>query len=256
MQDRVCPDNMYNNYIFDLYGTLVDIRTNENKPYLWKKMSEIYSALGAEYSPTELKNTFRQLESTLTDALPLYGELDLRKVFAQLFEKKNVDCDSQTVKTMEITFRSLSRQKLRVYEGVHETLAELKKRGKSVYLLSNAQADFTLPELKMLQLTQYFDGILISSEEGYKKPSAKFYRILIDRFGLDIKSCLMVGNDGSSDIAGARNVGMDSLYIHTEISPDKSVDEPATYCVMDGDWMKVAEILLGGNCEKKLKKLK
>ena len=28
---------MYQNYIFDLYGTLVDINTNEGKPYLWKK---------------------------------------------------------------------------------------------------------------------------------------------------------------------------------------------------------------------------
>lgn len=28
---------MYQNYIFDLYGTLVDIHTNEKKAYLWKK---------------------------------------------------------------------------------------------------------------------------------------------------------------------------------------------------------------------------
>ena len=31
---------MYKNYIFDLYGTLVDIRTDEGKNSLWKKMSE------------------------------------------------------------------------------------------------------------------------------------------------------------------------------------------------------------------------
>lgn len=30
---------MYQNYIFDLYGTLVDIHTNENKHYLWEKMA-------------------------------------------------------------------------------------------------------------------------------------------------------------------------------------------------------------------------
>lgn len=28
---------MYHNFIFDLYGTLVDIHTNENKTSLWKK---------------------------------------------------------------------------------------------------------------------------------------------------------------------------------------------------------------------------
>lgn len=29
---------MYHNFIFDLYGTLVDIHTNENKTSLWKRL--------------------------------------------------------------------------------------------------------------------------------------------------------------------------------------------------------------------------
>lgn len=40
---------MYQNYIFDLYGTLVDIHTNEDKPYLWDKMTEFYGFQGAIY---------------------------------------------------------------------------------------------------------------------------------------------------------------------------------------------------------------
>ena len=53
---------MYQNYIFDFYGTLADIRTDEEKPYLWQKMSEIYGAMGAGYGPAELRQTFRRLE--------------------------------------------------------------------------------------------------------------------------------------------------------------------------------------------------
>ena len=33
---------MYKNYIFDLYGTLVDINTDENKRYLWDKTVHMY----------------------------------------------------------------------------------------------------------------------------------------------------------------------------------------------------------------------
>ena len=29
----------YQNYLFDLYGTLVDIHTDENDPRLWQRMS-------------------------------------------------------------------------------------------------------------------------------------------------------------------------------------------------------------------------
>ena len=37
---------MYENYFFDLYGTLVDIRTDENKPLLWHSMADLYSLCG------------------------------------------------------------------------------------------------------------------------------------------------------------------------------------------------------------------
>ena len=40
----------YENYIFDLYGTLVDIQTNEKKASLWKNMAHIYSMTGAVYT--------------------------------------------------------------------------------------------------------------------------------------------------------------------------------------------------------------
>ena len=92
MQNRFCVKEMYENYIFDLYGTLVDIRTNENKQYLWQKMSEIYSALGAVYTAKELKTSFVELEKEMVADLPEYGEPELGKVFAALFHKKGINC--------------------------------------------------------------------------------------------------------------------------------------------------------------------
>ena len=235
---------MYQNYIFDLYGTLVDIRTNENKGFLWKKMSEVYAAYGAVYTPNELRKTYSLLIGQQAAQLPEHGEVDLAKVFAELFERKDVICNREMEKAAAIFFRTLSRQMLFVYPGVKEALGELKSRGKGVYLLSNAQSDFTRPEIEMLGLTQYFDGIFISSEVGYKKPSKEFFERLLETYQLDPKTCLMIGNDESADIMGARMTGMDSLYMHTEISPVEDTESSATYVVMDGDWEKVAEILL------------
>jgi len=234
----------YKNYVFDLYGTLLDIRTNENKPFLWKKMSEIYASFGAVYGPGELKKIFRKLEQQQKDLLPENGEPDLRKVFAELFYQKGVYTEECLVKSMAVTFRALSRKKLCVYEGVKECLQELKSREKGVYLLSNAQTDFTRPEIAMTGLEPFFDGILISSEEGYKKPAAEFYRCLFERFSLDPRECLMVGNDEGSDIAGGIAVGMDTFYIHTEISPELAEKSKADFVVMDGNWGKVSELLL------------
>ena len=49
---------MFQNYIFDLYGTLIDINTNEWNIGLWKKMAEFYGFYGAEYTPKELKEAY------------------------------------------------------------------------------------------------------------------------------------------------------------------------------------------------------
>ena len=235
---------MYKNYVFDLYGTLVDIRTDESEFQLWKKMGEIYSSYGAFYTAIDLQETYVLLCEQLEKVLPENGEIDLRLVFEQLFEIRGVTVSSALLKHIAVTFRSLSRQKISVYPGVKEALAELKRRGKGVYLLSNAQSDFTRPEIEMMGLTSYFDGIFISSEAGYKKPSKEFFEKLLETYKLDPKTCLMVGNDESADIRGAQMMGMDSLYMHTEISPAEDTESSATYVVMDGDWKKVASILL------------
>lgn len=272
---------MYRNYIFDFYGTLADIRTDEENPYLWKKMSEIYSALGASYEPEELRRAFRRLEEAQKEKIGLESarkeeigleearkaelglesarkekirlqdaEPDLTKVFAQLYEEKKIPCGAGQARMTAITFRALSREFLRAYDGVEELLKELRHRGKGVYLLSNAQTDFTRPEIEMLGLTDYFDGIFISSEQGCKKPSPRFFERLLEYYGIAPSESIMIGNDKSADIAGACHVGMDSLYIHTDISPKEDLREDfcpevkATYYVMDGDFRKIGGLVL------------
>lgn len=245
---------MYDTYIFDLYGTLADIRTNEEKPYLWQKMCELYTSLGAPYAPAQLRREFRRLEQEAVRRVQreaasfglrdILAEPDLTGVFQRLFQEKGVSCDRQTARLAAIFFRTLSRQLLRVYDGVKETLQELRSKGKGVYLLSNAQSDFTRPELELMGLAGCFNGILISSEEGCKKPCLVFFQRLIERYNLEPGRCLMVGNDMESDIVGAANVGMDSLYLHTATSPEPQGKYKPTYSVMDGDWEKVADILL------------
>lgn len=244
----------YDVFVFDFYGTLVDIRTNEEKPYLWRKCTELYGSLGAHYRPAELKRAFRrtieeEFEKLQEEGKRKYGEgflaePDLTVVFRRMYEEKGISCSWEQAAITANFFRTLSRQKLRVYDGVRETLLKLREGGKRVYLLSNAQSDFTRPEIELTGLTDCFDGILISSEEGCRKPSPVFYRILIERYGLRAERCLMMGNDVDSDVKGATAVGMDTLYIHTDTSPQLKGEPDATYTVLDGDWCKAAKIIM------------
>ena len=236
---------MYQNYVFDFYGTLADIRTDEEDAALWEKMSEIYQALGAAYGPQELRCTFRRLENEEVKRLGIQNaEPDLTKVFAMLYLEKNAFCDASLARMTAVTFRALSRRFLRACDGAEELLGELRKRGRKVFLLSNAQTDFTRPEIEMLGLTHYFDGIVLSAEQGCKKPSPMFFRRLLDQYGLDPAESIMIGNDETADIAGARSVGMDTLYIHTDISPEECGKVQADYRIMDGDFRKIGRWIL------------
>lgn len=238
---------MYKNYVFDLYGTLVDIRTNEGKVYLWDRMAEMYGFYGAIYDRNELKKKYALYSAELEKKMKeteAYPEVDLSLVFKRLFTEKNVTVSDEIIDVIMKMFRVISTKFICLYEGVIPFLEELKAKGKKIYLLSNAQSNFTRPELQYLGLLSYFDGILISSEEACKKPGKSFYTKLLQRYHLNPKETIMIGNDSISDIQGSYEMGLDSLYIHTEISPECVEDLKSTYTIMDGDFRKISNLIL------------
>lgn len=244
---------MYQNYIFDLYGTLVDINTNEGKPYLWKKTAELYAYHGAIYTPAEFKKAYLRLCSAHTEALRAkngadYPEIQLEYVFQDLFTEKGVTVSMDIIRTIGQAFRAISTKFLCVYDGVTDLLDSIHAAGKKAYLLSNAQEMFTKHEMIALGIYEKFDGIVFSSDEGLCKPEEKFFRTVVERYSLNINECIMIGNDANTDIKGANLIGMDSLYIHSDISPKitdlTGADIPATHKIMDGDFTKVKELVL------------
>ena len=132
---------MYNNYIFDLYGTLVDIRTNENSGYLWKKMQEFYGFYGAHYTSVELKREYARL--CREEGKRFKGkedfEITIENVFEGLFTNKGIEVSQDTIKVACEFFRIISTKFVKLYDGVIDLFEELKKKNKKIYLLSNAQ---------------------------------------------------------------------------------------------------------------------
>jgi len=287
---------MYNNYIFDLYGTLVDIKIDEEQVNLWNKMSMLYSYGGANYTADELKEAYKKLCSNEENALLRedeksmteemidqrfinyisnsaclntfevkaiednhvkendvnkngYTEIQIENVFRKLYLHKGINISNEGCEYTARFFRALSTKYIRLYDGAKELLEELKKRKKNVYLLSNAQKVFTLNEIKMLGIYDLFDGIFISSDYLYKKPDHRFFNILINKYGLNPSDSIMIGNDPTADIKGAKNVGLDTFYIHSNLSPKmgrgKKVD--STYYMKGNIFSKVMNMTEDNN---------
>ena len=235
----------YAAYVFDLYGTLVDIHTDENDMSVWEKLSLFYGYYGASYKAKELKTAYEKLvkhkEKDLKSTLekdPKYSheaspEIEITEVFRELYWEKGVVADDALAVHTGQFFRVLTTEYVCLYKGTEKMLARLREAGKKVYLLSNAQRIFTEYEMRSLDLMKFFDGIMISSDYKTKKPDKRFFDILLEKYEIDPKKALFIGNDSRSDIAGAKGVGMDTFYINSNISPAGDNGDGAMFFVKD-----------------------
>lgn len=240
----------YDNYLFDLYGTLVDIHTEEDEPEVWNKLAYFYGYYGAHYTGEELEKAYSNIvhrkEGILKgDNHEVFPEIQIEDVFLELFTCKGAKADKTLAMHAGQFFRVLTTDYVKLYDGAVELLKLLKKSGKKVYLLSNAQRIFTEYEMKALGIYDLFDKVYISSDYNCKKPDTKFYNILLDELGLDREKTIMIGNDNRCDIEGAKEAGLSTFYIHSNISPemkDFSVVK-SDFMLKEMDLHKVKEIL-------------
>ena len=247
----------YTDLVFDLYGTLVDIHTEEDA-LVWEKTALYFGFYGAHYTGEELKTAFRtamcRREAQAGQSYECFPDIPFEQVMAELFRVKGVgkNADELGVNAAQL-FRITSIEYVKLYPDVLNALAMLRKKGYRLWLLSNAQRIFTAYELCHLGLGEQLDGIYISSDYGCRKPDVRFYKALLTEQKLDVKKCLMIGNDRETDIAGAKAVGMDTLYMHTNLTPPEQAEaDPALFPgnTTDGnyefegcDWQQLAQLL-------------
>lgn len=218
----------YTDLIFDLYGTLLDIHTDEDDA-VWEKTALYFGFYGAHYTGTELQEAFRAAmaarEAKAGQSYECFPDIPFELVMQELFEAKGISRNAPAlgINAAQL-FRILSIAYIQLYPSVLDALAALRERGYRLWLLSNAQRIFTEYELRLLGLGKQFDGIYISSDYGCRKPDVRFFRALIDEQGLDINRCLMIGNDRDTDIAGAKTAGLATLYMHTNLTPSHQLE--------------------------------
>ena len=253
----------FTNYIFDLYGTLLDVSTNEAKGKLWRELAKIYNVYGCGWEARALYKRFFEMDAEERKKTGEWNgcetpEIRLEKVFLRLlFEPAEpsdlhpVDAciaerkleewreaygrepdtvldllkDSDWVYFMANIFRTLSREYIRPYDNTIPLLEKLKKKKKKIFLLSNAQRIFTWPELEESGILPYFDAVYISSDHDRKKPDPLFLDILLKEQELKKEECVMVGNEIDADVRIALSRGMHSIYVNTHHLDKKEVKE-------------------------------
>jgi putative hydrolase of the HAD superfamily len=209
---------------FDLYGTLLDIRTNEDDPWVYATLAQYLTYVGVSISPEALQQEYRiRVRAYLEGSGEPHPEVDIYTVFRDLLtahrevrEREDFEAPSGTrhpdeeacqVLSTAVLFRSLTRRQFAVFPQVHEVLDRLRNRYR-LGLISDAQWVFTDPELEMTGLTPFFPVRILSSRVGVRKPDPRMFVKAMRELGVSPENSVYVGDTPPRDLVGARNAGM------------------------------------------------
>jgi putative hydrolase of the HAD superfamily len=109
-----------------------------------------------------------------------------------------------------------------------EVLEDLKELSVPLYVVSNWDIELERV-LENLGWTVYFDGIVASAVLGVEKPRREIFDEALRLAGVPADRAVMVGNDPVSDIRGAFEAGVDSVFVARK---DRGAPE-ATYVLPD-----------------------
>jgi len=98
--------------------------------------------------------------------------------------------------------------------GAIEVVKALYAQGIKLALLSNAPDDALVQRLiNRYGLRPYFSPVFSSAGLGWAKPNPQAFLFIAKRWGLNPQEIVVVGDTPQTDILGAKNAGMHSIFV-------------------------------------------
>ncbi len=174
-----------------------------------RRIREIYDREGIEYQ--KVFNTYLQEE---------LGEVDFRLLAAAI-----------------VGYRRARDSALVPYPHVYLTLHGLMRRGLKLAVVSDAPREPAWLRLVYLGLHHAFDQVVTFEDTGVRKPDPAPFRLALERMGVPPEAALMVGDWPDRDMAGAKAIGMHTVFAHYGFSWSKDREpierHPADHAVHD-----------------------
>ncbi|MCX7712186.1 MAG: HAD family hydrolase [Chthoniobacterales bacterium] len=136
-----------------------------------------------------------------------------KNVFAEALAEQSLTVPEIAIEEVLIAYSEVRRREGRLLPNALDCLAQIKKIGCKVGLLTNGAPSIQNAKIDAVNLRDFFDAIVISGEFMIGKPEAKIFEILLKKLGVEVKEAVMVGNSLARDIAGAQSLGLRSILL-------------------------------------------
>jgi putative hydrolase of the HAD superfamily len=210
----LAASNNIKGIFFDAGNTLLKVHPSVGTIY-----AEAAKQFGADLSPEKIEESFKKMWSKMGPLVSNQGQrltyekerewwkFIVNEVFRDHMEFEDFDAFFQHLYT-----RFAETACWRLYDDVIAVLQDLKRRGHRLAIISNW--DSRLPSLlEQLNISEYFETVVVSALVGYEKPHPGIFRIALERTGLNPTDVLYIGDDPVLDYQAAVNVGIRALHL-------------------------------------------
>jgi len=217
--------------LFDLYGTLIDIETDESLEEIYRAIAHYLTYHGIYLHRWEVRDRYYEImKQQKEERGEEYPEIDVKAIWNKFLSREGIKAPPTRKKLAEILaqlYRAISRKRLQLYPDVKRVLDELRPTYRMA-IVSDAQPCWALPEMKAVGLNGYFEPILISANYGFRKPDTRLFGKALDTMKLISAEVICVGNDMYRDIYGASQLGIKTIFVdsnqgaksHEDVIPD------------------------------------
>jgi YjjG family noncanonical pyrimidine nucleotidase len=202
---------MHHNFLFDLDQTLLDFHASE-----YKALGIVLNENGLSFSD-EIYRAFKAYNKSLWLELEK-GTISRTELFTRRFRDVFSRCEGDSsgldpLKVNDAFIRTMSVNGV-LMDGALAFVRRLKDNipDARIYIASNGATVNAKGRLASTGLDRYTDGVFISEEMGVTKPDAAFFERILEQIGEPGSSCIMIGDSLTSDMLGAKNASLDSVW--------------------------------------------
>ena len=226
---------MHHNFLFDLDQTLLDFHASE-----YKALGIVLTQNGLSFSD-EICQAFKAYNKALWLELEK-GTITRTELFTKRFQDVFRRCggDASGLDPLEVNdafIRTMSVNGV-LMDGALDFVKRVKEGipYARIYIASNGATVNAKGRIASTGLDCYIDGIFISEDMGVTKPDAAFFDICLKQIGEPKASCIMIGDSLSSDMLGAKNASLDSVWFMPSGDIEKAMKEYSIdYCAASFD---------------------
>ena len=199
---------------FDLFNTLI-IPDSQALPEAMCRLIGSLQRNGLPLDQEAFEEAYREaavrfIEATRTDGRETHNRLWISAALETLGHALQPD-DPRMAAAVTAYFSAFPEH-CHLIPGTEEMLQTLKETYGLGLLSHFTHGPAAREIIEHLGLNPFFDVILISGEEGFRKPHPFVFRRLVQQLGAEPDQTLYVGDDPEPDIIGAQRAGLQPVW--------------------------------------------